>query len=84
MYRGTASVPPPLGVDLKRFAAIIGHRGEGRARWVLESDSSPEKKASGVMLEIVAVIDIPTGDKGSFFVSSRKKQPDMFFTPREV
>ncbi|CAN6584281.1 unnamed protein product [Malus baccata var. baccata] len=77
MYRGSA--PSPLPTYLSQLQIQTGRKK------VVQSDRNkniiqlPKTTFVEVMLEIVAVKDLPTGHKGSLFVTFSKKQPDAFF-----
>ncbi|XP_068312580.1 glycine-rich domain-containing protein 1-like [Pyrus communis] len=77
MYRGSA--PSPLPTNLSQLQIQTGRKKVGQSDRNKNIIQLPKTTFVEVMLEIVAVKDLPTGHKGGLFVTFSKKQPDVFF-----
>ncbi|KAH7567611.1 hypothetical protein ACOSP7_010395 [Xanthoceras sorbifolium] len=78
MYRG--NVPSPLKINMSQL-------GTSSRKVVPSNDYEnliklPEKMFVEVMVEIVAVKNLPAGHRGSLFVTCSKKQPDAHFNTK--
>ncbi|KAL5822007.1 hypothetical protein ACOSQ3_023889 [Xanthoceras sorbifolium] len=78
MHRGTA--PSPLTTI--PFSSVTNSKDVLSSKECQKIIHLPELKAVEVLLEIVAVKNLPDGHKGSLFVLFNKSQPDVFFNAK--